>query len=78
MGEEPVFRVDEDWVAAVNDHEMPVSSSVQVYIEASDQWFSGEEGIRTAISMGAPLQLYYDRSFESGAQVRVIVVKETA
>ena len=72
-----IFREDEAWYAVTDEHEIPVSKNVQVYLTAADVWLSGEDGARAALSAGTTLRLYYDRSFATGAQVRVIVVEET-
>ena len=72
-----IFREDEAWYAVTDEHEIPVSKNVQVYLTATDVWLSGEDGARAALSAGTTLRLYYDRSFATGAQVRVIVVEET-
>lgn len=67
------FLHGDDWYASANGHDFPVSDRVQVYIATSDRWLSGENAISSAISAGLPLNIYYDRTASTGAQVRVIV-----
>lgn len=67
---------DEDWYVTAAGHELPVSSSVQVYVASADRWLSGPDGIKTAIASGQPLVLHYDKTPSTGGQVRVIEVSK--
>ncbi len=66
---------DDTWYVRIDAYTIPVSDSVQVYVEATDQWISGSEGMSVTLSTEFPLQVYYDRTLTTGAQVRVIVLK---
>ncbi|MGM9639491.1 MAG: S-layer homology domain-containing protein [Butyricicoccaceae bacterium] len=68
------FAENGKWYALVKDYEIPVSNLVEVYISSVGKWYSGEEGLLTAISSGLDLTVYYDRTMTTGAQVRMIVV----
>lgn len=70
------FLNGEDWYAQVDNSEMPVSEKVQVYFEATGQWHNGLDALRTALANGTLLDVHYDRTTTTGAQVRVIVVNE--
>ncbi len=70
------FLQEDDWYVTAAGYELPVSDTVQVYIESADRWLSGADGIKTAISSGLPLVIHYDRTPTTGAQARVIVVTE--
>ena len=71
------FFLDGDaWYVLAGGSEMPVSESVQIHFESTNQWSDGIEAIHTALANGTALNVYYDRAPLSGAQVRVIVVKE--
>ena len=65
----------EDWSVVIGASELPVSEDVQVYVEATEQWLSGSAALQTALSAGKSLDVHYDRTADTGAQVRVIVVK---
>lgn len=65
---------DDEWYFTVNDSNIPVSDTVKVYIEATGQWLSGEEGLLAALSSEMKTEVYYDRTLTTGAQVRIIVV----
>ena len=68
------FLSDDRWYVTADASEIPVSDAVQVYVEATDQWLSGETGLKTAMDMAQDMTVYYDRSVTNGAQIRVIVV----
>ena len=70
------FLQEDDWFTTVNGYKMPVSEQVQVYIEPTDRWLSGPEGVKTAVSSGLPLTIHYDKTLTSGAVARVIVVED--
>lgn len=74
VGSEDFFLMDDVWYAVANAAEIPVSNRVQIYLERADRWVSDEEALRDALAMGQTMTLYYDRTVESGAQIRVIVV----
>ncbi len=67
---------DEDWYVTAEGREVPVSEQVQVYIEPSDLWLSGGEGVQAAISSGLTVRAYYDRQLTTGGQVRVIALED--
>ena len=64
------------WYVLADGREVPVSEQVQVYFESTGQWFSGEDGLRAALANGTAMDLHYDRTLTTGAQVRVIQVDE--
>lgn len=70
------FLSDDAWHVVADAAEIPVSPRVQIYLETADRWVSGEQALRDALAMGQPMTLYYDRTFETGAQIRVIVVEK--
>lgn len=67
---------DGEWTVVTKEASIPVSDSVAVYFEATDKWQSGEEGILSALSSELEMTLYYDRTLENGAQIRIIVVNK--
>ena len=64
------------WYVLADGREVPVSEQVQVYFESTGQWFSGEDGLRAALANGTAMDVHYDRTLNTGAQVRVIQVNE--
>lgn len=70
------FLNGEEWYVQVDNGELPVSEKVQIYFEGTQQWLSGDEGLRAALGNGTTLDVHYDRTVSTGAQVRVIEVKE--
>ncbi len=70
------FRLDGDdeWYFTLAGGEIPISENVKVYVKTTDKWFSGEEGILLALSSEMKINVYYDRTTDTGAQVRIIVV----
>ena len=71
-----IFLLGQDkWSVVAQGYEIPISSEVQLYIEPSDQWLSGDEAIKAAISSGMKLTAYYDRTPTTGGQVRVIQIE---
>ena len=71
------FLNEDDWFVSVTGTQIPVSEQVQVYIAPTDQWLSGTDGVRTAVSSGLTLTVHYDKTPTTGAMVRVIVVEKT-
>ena len=69
------FLKDGAWYAVADAAELPVSSRVQIYLEHADRWVSGE-ALKDALAMGQTMRLYYDRTFQTGAQIRLIVVEK--
>ncbi|MPM02999.1 hypothetical protein SDC9_49258 [bioreactor metagenome] len=69
------FQSDDKWYVTADGHEVPVSDTVEVYVESVEKWLGGEEGLLTAVSSDMPLTLYYDRTLTTGGQIRVIVIK---
>ena len=70
------FLNGEEWYVQVDNGELPVSETVQIYFEGTKQWLSGEDGLRAALGNGTTLDVHYDRTTSTGAQVRVISVNE--
>ena len=70
------FLYGDAWYVTLNHYETPVSDNVEVYVKATGQWLSGEDGLRTAVAMGGVMDVYYDRTMTTGAQVRVVVVRD--
>lgn len=70
------FLKDDTWYAVADAAEIPVSAQVQIYLERTDHWVSGQEALRDAVAMGQSMTLYYDRTVQTGGQIRVIVVEE--
>lgn len=70
------FTQGEQWYATVNNSEIPVNEQVQIYFEANDQWMSGIDGLRAALANGTMLDVHYDRTPSTGAQVRVVQVNK--
>ena len=70
------FLVDGDWYAHVDGTTMRVAENVHSHISASGAWLSGEIGLTNAIAGGGKLNIYFDRTLSTGAQVRVVVVPQ--
>ena len=70
------FLLDGVWHAVADAAELPVSPRVQIYLAASGHWDNGEDALLNALASEQPLTLYYDRTVDSGAQIRVIVVEK--
>jgi len=68
------FLADDTWYVVADEAEIPVSKQVQIFVEASDRWLCGEEGLKSVLAMGKAMTVYYDRSASTGAQIRVIAV----
>ena len=68
------FQDGDDWYVTAGGYEIPVSDRVQVHIEAVDKWYGGEEGLMTALSSGMTITVYYDRTPDTGAQIRIVTV----
>lgn len=68
------FLVDGDWYARVDGTTMRVAENAQTHISASGAWMSGESGLTNAIASGGKLNIYFDRTLSTGAQVRVVVI----
>lgn len=66
---------DNEWYIKLSDTQIPISDGVQVYIKTTDKWSSGEAGVLTAISSDMKINVYYDRTYTTGAQIRMIVVE---
>ncbi len=69
------FSQNGNWYVVARDYELPVSENVEVYLAAIDRWYSGEEGLLTALASDYDLTVYYDRSATTGGQIRVIVAQ---
>lgn len=65
---------DDEWYVKISDTSIPVSDNVKVYVKPTRKWYSGEEGLLTALSSELQMNVYYDRTLSTGAQVRIIVV----
>lgn len=65
------YQRGDEWYCTVSGYAIPVSGGVEV-CGAIERWYSGESGLLTAISSGAALNVYYDRSLSTGAQVRIV------
>ncbi len=70
------FLVDGDWYVRVDGTTMRIAENVQMHISASGAWQSGEVGLTNAIAGGGKLNIYFDRTVTTGAQVRVVVVPQ--
>lgn len=70
------FLNGDEWYALADGRELPVSQQVQIYFESTGQWLSGADGLRAALANGTSLDVHYDRTLSTGAQVRVIEVNE--
>lgn len=68
------LRSEDEWYFTVGETAIPVSEKVQVYVKTTGKWQSGEEGLLTALSSELVMHVYYDRTPETGAQVRLIVL----
>lgn len=68
---------EDDWFVTVKGTQIPVSQQVQVYIDPTDQWLSGTDGVKTAVSSGLTLTVHYDKTPSTGAVARVIVAEKT-
>lgn len=65
---------DENWYVHIKGYAIPVSDTVQVHVKPADTWYSGEEGLLTALASDLTMEVYYDRTLTTGAQVRMIVL----
>ena len=70
------FLHEDEWFVSLNGCELPVSDRVQVLVEATGQWLGGSQGVKTAASSDLPVVIHYDKTPDTGAQVRVIVIEE--
>lgn len=70
------FLREDEWFISLNGYEIPVSDRVQVLVEATGQWLGGSQGVKTAASSDLPVVIHYDKTPDTGAQVRVIVIEE--
>lgn len=70
------FLREDEWFISLNGCELPVSDRVQVLVEATGQWLGGSQGVKTAASSNLPVVIHYDKTPDTGAQVRVIVIEE--
>lgn len=68
------LNAEDEWYFTVQGTKIPVGENVKVYIETTGKWMSGETGLLTALSSELAMQVYYDRTLETGAQVRLIVL----
>ncbi|MBQ8837290.1 MAG: S-layer homology domain-containing protein [Clostridia bacterium] len=66
---------DDEWYMTAESTSIPVSDNVKVYVATTDKWYSGEGGLLLALSSELKMTAYYDRTLETGAQVRIIVVE---
>lgn len=66
---------DDEWYVRLADGEIPISDGVKVYVTPTDRWSSGQDGVLMALSSEMKINVYYDRTLESGAQLRMIVVE---
>lgn len=69
------FLSEDDWYVTVNGYKLAVSGSVEVYLSAVGAWYSGDDGLLTALASGMTLTAYYDRTPDTGAQVRIITAE---
>ena len=70
------FTDGEDWTVRIGANTVPVSRQVQVYVETTEQWLSGYDAVRAAVTSGSAIEVHYDRTLTTGAQARVIVVRD--
>lgn len=68
------LNADDEWTFTVKESAIPVADNVKVYIETTGTWQSGEKGLLTALSSELTMQVFYDRTLETGAKVRLIVL----
>ncbi len=76
MDSSDFFLTNDSWYAVANAAELPVSQKVQIYLERTDRWVSGQEALPDVLAMGQTMTLYYDRTAQTGGQIRVIVVEK--
>ncbi len=69
------LNADDEWYIKLSDGEIPISDGVKVYVKPTDKWSNGEAGVLTALSSEMKINVYYDRTVDTGAQVRMIVVE---
>lgn len=73
------FALEKDeWFCTVDGARIPVSENVQIYLEKSGTWLRGQEALRAVLTMDASMTVHYDRTLTTGAQVRILAVKEQA
>ena len=70
------FLNGDEWYVLADGRELPVNQQVQIYFESTGQWLSGVDGLRAALANGTALDVHYDRTLTTGAQVRVIEVNK--
>ena len=73
-GKSDFFQNGDDWYVTAGGYEIPVSEKVQVHVEAVGKWYGGEEGLMTALSSGMTITVYYDKTPDTGAQIRIVSV----
>ncbi len=56
------------------EHIHPLRVDVFVFLLPKNR--GGQEALRDAVAMGQSMTLYYDRTVQTGGQIRVIVVEE--
>ncbi|MCR5388542.1 MAG: S-layer homology domain-containing protein [Lachnospiraceae bacterium] len=69
-------RKNGDYYANIGDVTIPVSEKVEIYNSVTKRTYSGEEGLLFAMKSGMTMVCYHDRTYTSGAQVRLIVLKK--
>ena len=70
-----LFLQDEEWYVEVDGASLPLSANVSVYVESTGSWMSGEDAVRGLAAAGK-LTVHYDRTTQTGAQVRIIVLDD--
>ncbi len=74
VGADAVHLTGDSWYLSTETLELPISQNVEVYLKTADTWLSGESGFLHVMSTDQPLTVYYDRTPDTGAQVRILVV----
>ncbi len=72
---EDFFLSNGCWYAQAQSNEYPIAEQVEIYMDDTNGWLSGEAGLTNVLADGYDLTLYYDRSPSEGGQVRIIVAK---
>lgn len=68
------LSAEDEWFFVTNGASIPIAENLQIYIETTGKWESGEDGLLTALSANLVINVYYDRTLDTGAQVRLIVL----
>ncbi len=68
-------RKNGEYYAEISTYLIPVAEKVEIYNAVTKRTYSGEEGLLFALNSGMKMVCYTDRTYKTGAQIRLIVLK---